>query len=68
MPLFKEGDVVILKSGGPKMTIKYCDDRQVICNWFENNTKNEDNFLPTQLEIYIQWVPTRGKENKKNRY
>lgn len=35
---FTEGDVVMLKSGGPKMTIaKIHHDRQCYCNWFEGN-------------------------------
>ena len=48
--LFKKGDVVVLKSGGPKMTVekysqdvgwdysKESDDR-VICNWFDSDIK-----------------------------
>lgn len=36
MEEFKEGDVVELKSGGPKMTIKtiYDDDGSIHCQWF----------------------------------
>jgi uncharacterized protein YodC (DUF2158 family) len=43
---YKEGDVVRLKSGGPKMVVdrvKYFSDdsASVYCVWFENNKKLE---------------------------
>jgi len=36
---FKKGDVVMLKSGGPKMTIKYLisDEDSCLCQWFDVN-------------------------------
>jgi uncharacterized protein YodC (DUF2158 family) len=34
---FKEGDVVKLKSGGPKMTIERIDsDQSALCIWFDH--------------------------------
>ncbi|WP_370288185.1 YodC family protein [Siccirubricoccus soli] len=37
---FEPGDVVVLKSGGPKMTVSHIgtqyDDRAVVCIWFED--------------------------------
>jgi len=37
---FKVGDVVVLKSGGPNMTIDYIEsgsDAKARCCWFSNN-------------------------------
>jgi uncharacterized protein YodC (DUF2158 family) len=52
---FKPGDVVVLKSGGPKMTVEQVgnDGLQrptVWCDWFEGNKKYSDTFPPTSLE------------------
>ena len=52
---WKEGDVVRLKSGGPKMVVdrvKYFSDdsASVYCVWFENNKKLEYDFPPSGLE------------------
>jgi uncharacterized protein YodC (DUF2158 family) len=55
---FEPGDVVELKSGGPKMTIKWVATRtfQTIsagdchCVWFEGATLKESGFPPTALK------------------
>ena len=49
--IWNEGDVVHLKSGGPKMVvdrvIHYSDDStSVYCVWFDDTEKNEGNFPP----------------------
>jgi uncharacterized protein YodC (DUF2158 family) len=31
---FKSGDVVILKSGGPRMTVKEVNENSIKCIWF----------------------------------
>lgn len=47
---FKKGDVVVLKSGGPRMTVanvgaSALDGEQTIwCIWFEKTKKYEDTF------------------------
>lgn len=33
---FKVGDIVILKSGGPKMTISKIVSDEIDCQWFHN--------------------------------
>jgi uncharacterized protein YodC (DUF2158 family) len=40
MSAFKVGDVVELKSGGPKMTVARLDgDNKIWCNWFGDDGK-----------------------------
>ena len=34
---FKPGDVVILKSGGPRMTIATIEGRSALCEWFSDD-------------------------------
>ena len=47
---FKAGDVVQLKSGGPRMTIEeigrfgHADRDQAKCVWFDRTTRKEDLF------------------------
>lgn len=52
---FKPGDVVMLKSGGPKMTVNAVGDSfggslKVWCDWFEGSNKLSDAFEPTSLK------------------
>jgi uncharacterized protein YodC (DUF2158 family) len=52
---WKEGDVVQLKSGGPKMivdrVVHYSDDStSIYCVWFDNNKKQECDFPPNGLK------------------
>ncbi len=44
---FKPGDIVKLKSGGPKMTVsEIIEDEEVICKWFV-----QDEFFEKTFEI-----------------
>lgn len=55
---FKEGDVLRLKSGGPKMTVLKVDaDGCVSCKWFDRNGKiHTDSFTSEMVEKFIsQW-------------
>jgi uncharacterized protein YodC (DUF2158 family) len=52
---FKPGDVVMLKSGGPKMTVESVGDSfgggvRVWVNWFEGSKKMSDSFEPNSLK------------------
>lgn len=38
------GDVVQLKSGGPRMTVESVDDDWVDCVWFEKNNAHRQSF------------------------
>jgi uncharacterized protein YodC (DUF2158 family) len=50
------GDVVVLKSGGPNMTVdqigkvSYEDFASAWCTWFEGKKKNNDTFPLTSLK------------------
>jgi uncharacterized protein YodC (DUF2158 family) len=48
---FKTGDVVMLKSGGPKMTItKINSSSEVWCAWFEGSKKSSSYFESNSLK------------------
>lgn len=53
----KVGDVVMLKSGGPQMTIveigkyNYSDSVQAKCVWFERTKKTEEVFVLESLKL-----------------
>lgn len=49
----KEGDVVRLKSGGPKMTISTMDEvnKRVYCKWFVNGELKSEKFSPFSLGV-----------------
>lgn len=47
---FEIGDVVQLRSGGPKMTVHgLVSDGDVVCQWFEGNEVHEESFLKEAL-------------------
>ena len=50
---FKKGDVVMLKSGGPHMTVsRYTDNGRVVCIWFDESQKdNSKAFEEATLEL-----------------
>jgi len=53
---FNTGDVVRLKSGGPKMTILGTDGAPDVfaCKWFDRNGRlNKDSFEASTVEIFI---------------
>ncbi len=48
---FKKGDIVVLKSGGPKMTVNdyawqgnYQSNDTLICHWFDGNELKQSTF------------------------
>ena len=52
MAQIKVGDVVKLKSGGPKMTVESTKSNPagVLCTWFDNAEKKSSFFQPEALE------------------
>jgi uncharacterized protein YodC (DUF2158 family) len=61
---FKIGQVVQLKSGGPRMTVSdvdYEDDLPVCCLWFDGNGQLQDgDFDHEVLVAYMHQPPFRG--------
>lgn len=50
---FKVGDVVILKSGGPSMTVNSVDISGVFCVWFDSKGETKSaTFLAEMLNHY----------------
>lgn len=48
---FEIGDVVQLRSGGPKMTVHgLVSDGDVVCQWFEGNEVHEESFPKEGLQ------------------
>jgi len=49
---FESGDIVQLKSGGPKMTVTRCGkDGEVYCTWFGGSKKESAAFPPQTLKL-----------------
>jgi uncharacterized protein YodC (DUF2158 family) len=58
----KPGMIVTLKSGGPKMTVKFLNTSSTwTCTWFINDEAKEHGFSEEQLEVvnsgtdYSKW-------------
>lgn len=45
LPDFKLGDVVILKSGGPSMTVTEVRDSTVRAQWFDDNKQVQSHYF-----------------------
>jgi len=58
---FREGDIVQLKSGGPKMTVDVLQDRagrlQAMCTWFNGAIRMSDLFELHSLRSLEDDVP-----------
>jgi len=50
---FKPGSVVVLLSGGPPMTVIKYEGEEVICQWFNKQTREEKAFPQEALKIYV---------------
>jgi uncharacterized protein YodC (DUF2158 family) len=49
---FKPGDVVSLRSGGPRMTVASVDGRSVMCEWFADDQQPQSRlFTVTSLKL-----------------
>lgn len=43
------GDIVILKSGGPDMTVEWIEAGAAYCVWFDGKKQNAEHFRVTSL-------------------
>jgi len=56
---FKKGDVVMLKSGGPPMTVQsICSDGNLSCTWFIKGEQKKNDFDPETVKIFKLQAPT----------
>lgn len=53
----KAGDVVMLKSGGPRMTVTWVSDGKTYCQWFDGNDAKGTNFQAVQLRAVPDEAP-----------
>jgi uncharacterized protein YodC (DUF2158 family) len=60
---FEIGDVVQLRSGGPKMTVhSLVSDGNVVCQWFEGNEVHEGHFPKEALKKVEQGGGSRRED------
>jgi uncharacterized protein YodC (DUF2158 family) len=52
MSNFNIGDVVVLKSGGPKMTVDRVEGGNMVCVWFDGNATKYGTFSSSALKVY----------------
>ena len=61
---FEIGNVVQLRSGGPKMTVHgLVSDGDVICQWFEGNAVHEESF-PREALQKVELVKAGGSRRE----
>jgi uncharacterized protein YodC (DUF2158 family) len=53
----KAGDVVMLKSGGPRMTVEAIDKDGVLCVWFDQNDMGKPPNQRYFKEVVLEHVP-----------
>lgn len=62
---FNPGDVVQLKSGGPKMTIsklfEFQGHMEAGCDWFEGTKQQSGSFPVTSLKHFDETPPKRAQ-------
>jgi len=64
MENFEIGDVVQLRSGGPKMTVHgLVSDGDIVCQWFEGNEVHEESFPKDALKK-IELVTAGGSRRE----
>ncbi|MDJ0513645.1 MAG: DUF2158 domain-containing protein [Methyloceanibacter sp.] len=53
---FNIGDTVVLKSGGPAMTVTAIDNEGLVvwCTWFDGNDEKQESFPADALEAYSE--------------
>ena len=59
--MFKPGDVVTLKSGGPKMTVSWVEGNEVGCVWFDGPKEQGSSFKVAVLQLSEQPQTVSGQ-------
>jgi uncharacterized protein YodC (DUF2158 family) len=60
---FRRGDNVVLKSGGPMMTVRAVEGGKVICIRVDDEKNVEEPFEPTALVLEEEAIPpAKGKD------
>lgn len=54
MPQFTKGDIVQLRSGGPKMTVADIDPYSVTVKWFAGSKMESADVDPEALQPYVE--------------
>jgi len=58
------GDVVRLKSGGPKMTLTDIEEASISCVWFDRNGKRQTGVFPAAtVEPFVARPPEPKKSD-----
>jgi uncharacterized protein YodC (DUF2158 family) len=60
---FRRGDNVVLKSGGPTMTVSAVEGGKVICIRVDDEKSVEEAFEPTALEFEEEAIPPAKEED-----
>ena len=60
---FRRGDNVVLKSGGPTMTVSAVEGGKVICIRVDDEKSVEEPFEPTALILEEEATPPAKEEN-----
>ena len=65
---FEIGNVVQLRSGGPKMTVhSLVSDGDVVCQWFESNEVHRENF-PKEALKQVEQIKAGGARREDGVY
>ena len=68
MENFEIGDVVQLRSGGPKLTVRsVISDGDIVCQWFETDVVHEDKF-PNEALKKVEQVAVGGSRRDDGVY
>ena len=68
MENFEIGDVVQLRSGGPKLTVRsVISDGDIVCQWFETDVVHEGNF-PNEALKKVEQVAVGGSRRDDGVY
>ena len=60
---FRRGDTVVLKSGGPTMTVSAVEGGKVICIRVDDKKSVEELFEPTALILEEEAIPPAKEED-----